>query len=430
MGAVAAPAWRKCTPRAAAACALAALLVAGCSEGSSGPGDPQPLSLTFTPATQLSGSTVRTSSGAFAAALPTVITGARTLAVSRLDDTTVSIVLPDTTSVDLALSVDAGAGGLGAGVVHVRGFDHATQVPGALWFDPLAITVNASPRFLAQGQLAFRSYVLGVLDPATEQLTTITGLEAPSYDFGIVPSRADGEYILRDSTDRLGRWRLFPTPQLLDTVPLAYAGARLYAQLADSVWMTLSSTMATRRTPTSTTIEALFSDPLRVVFSPARDRFVVIVPHVAGGLIPMFGGLGDTLYTFPGASLDGAAFSWAGDTLFYSTKAAGGSPARIVARATATGDSLLATPLPAGFHGYGLALDPARPALYQVADSSGVAALLVWDPGTLTLMGRMTAGFSNAGSWSAGILVDTVPNRVFVAYPGAPPTLAVYSRFP
>lgn len=415
--------------RAAAACALAAFLVLGCSEASSGPGDPQPITLTFLPATQWAGGTVQVSTPLAAVDLPTVQVGGRQLGVVRLGSTTVAISLPDTATGDVTLYLSTPSGATGQGVVHVVGLDHATPLAMPLGFDPLPIVVGGQLKFVADSGVTGDSR-LAMLDAATAQVTIVHGIGVVQSGFGVLAGYQPGQVVAKDSTGAVGAWTLAPLAQAAPS-PVAPGAARLMGQLADTVWLSLTASHAFPYTPAGKpALLSLFNDPLRLIRSPAGNRYAVVIAQAVGGRAPLFDAAGDTVASYALQNVQGAAFSSAGDTLFAVGRGAVGAPDTLVAVASANGQRLAAMALPAGLRGYNLALDPSGQRLYQVSDSSGAAGLLVWNPATLTLVGRMTAaGTSSPNGWSAGIAADAGSNRVYVAYPGAA-GLVVYGRIP
>lgn len=407
-------------------------LILSCGD-STDPGSPP--TFTITPATQWSGGTVQVRSRSLtgAGALPLFTVAGRTLAAVRLDDSTASLTLPVLPSGSIAL-VRAGELPESVGVVQIIGLRNAREVPGTLGFEPL-VPEGVSPLvFLAEGTGA-TTPALSILDPGTDQVTTTTGIGPVLTSFGVMPSFRANRFVLRDSLGRLGTWELFPTPALHELSPYQAAGARHQTQLGDTVWLTTFKYMWVVTRPSGSTESELqaISNPFRMVFSPAHARLAVAIDFVpAGRRLPVFDAVtGDTAYTLALPSSHGVAFSSGGDRLYLGARWSV-APDSLVSVTAATGQRLAAVALPAGFTGWALAADPLADRLYQVADSSGTAALFVYNGTTLKPEGRLgcSAACGNLNYASAGIGVDATLGVIHVAYPGNPIPVLTYDRLP
>lgn len=412
--------------------ALGALALGiGCEGSPSSPEDVDPDLISPVPSSQWAGGTVEATHASFAVELPVVVAGAETLAVALVADSTVRVTLPAHTSGALVLAFHRGPLPVGQGTVEVHGLVRARLINGTLGYEPLVPESLRPVRFVAEGAA---SSSLTVLDPSTEQVSTVSGIGPVQVGFGILPSYQANRFVVRDSTGALGAWTLWPAPALQGSSPLPRTFPRHVTQLADTIWFTTYSNFVTVTTSAGTILSGTFvSDPLRLVRSPAGDRFALVMRDAVGGRVPVFAAAtGDTAYTLPLAHVDGAAFSTTGDRMYLSARPTlfGGLDS-VHSYQPGTGQRLASAPLLAGYHGSALEMDPAGTALYEVADSSGTAALLVFDPVTLALIGRLTApGFGSSNYWSAAIAVDPSAGLIHVAYPGSPIPLATFSRRP
>ncbi len=384
-----------------------------------------------TPAAQWSGGTVQVHSAALGGqALPSLYAMGTPLAVTRLDDTTLSVRLPVVPTGDMVLSRHQ-SGRDTLVVVHVAGFASAREVPGDLGYEPLVPEGHPGVRFVGQdGQAG-----LTILDPATDQVTTIPGLLPVQLSFGIVPTYVENRYILRDSSGLLSIWQLFPVPQLIDTALIRSLGPRHVTQLNDSTWLSLYSNAMLATLPSGAHFAGpgLVSDPLRVLFSPDGSRVALVMASAPGSRAPVLdGATGDTAFTFHAHQPTGAAFSRATGRL-YVTAGFSFADDTLLALRSSDGAVLAQAAVPTGYSGFGLAVDPKLDRVYQVAESSGTRALFIYDGATLARLGQATSTQVATGldySWSAGIGVDTLTGRIHVAFPGSPIPVLSYDRLP
>jgi hypothetical protein len=139
---------------------------------------------------------------------------------------------------------------------------------------------------------------------------------------------------------------------------------------------------------------------------------------------------GDTAYTMPIARPWGVAFAPHADRLYVSASTLQGDS--VIAVRGSDGLRLGAVPLAAGWSGYTLSADAKADRLYQVAESSGVQALLIYNASTLDLVGHLgcSGACGNNYAWSAGIGVDTTANKIHIVYPGTPIPVITYDRLP
>jgi hypothetical protein len=396
------------------------LLGSACADGTSPPSYPPG---GVSPAAQWSGGTITAHSAGFTGqALPALYAAGTALSVTRVDDTTLSVRLPVAPSGDLLISRSA-SGHDSVSVVQIVGLDRSRSVTGMLGFEPLVPECVGGVYFVAQGPGAPQAANLAILDPATDQVTYIDGLEPVEQGFGIQPGFQPNRYVLRDSTGLLGVWRLFPTPLFLDSAGVQTISARHLSQLNDSTWLSTFSNLLQLTTPSGVrnSTAGLINDPLRLAYSPDGTRVAMVLASAIGSRAPVLAAVtGDTAYTYLAQAPAGAAFSHHADALFVSVAVQLGVDSLLAVHAS-DGVRIGAVPLPAGYKGFALAADAKVDRVYQVAESSGTKALLVYDGATLALLGKLTcpASCGNIYSWSAGIGVDTTTGKIHVAFPSA-----------
>ncbi len=402
------------------------ILAVACSDSTS---SDHPAEYGVSPAVQWSGGSVTAHSIAFhGAAVPVVYGGGISLTVTRLDDTTVTIRLPVGPSGNLVLTRDA-AGHDTVGVVQLIGVSHSRNVPGMLGYEPLVPEGAPSVVFVAES--AGSPSGLSFLDPSTDQVTYVRGLGPSLSSFGIQPSFQQNRFVLRDSVGSLAVYRLFPSVAQIDTSAVHNPVARHVVQLGDSAWLATFSNILQSSSPTGQFFfQGLTNDPIRLVFSADGTRLAMSLASSNLHAPVMNTQTGDTAYTMPIGRPWGVAFDPHADRLYVSASTLQGDS--LIAVRGSDGLRLGAVAIPAGYSGYMLAADGKADRLYQVAESSGTMAVLVYEGTSLVQVGQMTCspGCGNSSSWSAGIGVDTVNNKLHVAFPGSPIPVITYDRLP
>ncbi len=403
------------------------IVAVACSDSTS---SDHPAEYGVSPAVQWSGGSVTGHSIAFhGAAVPVVYGGGIPLTITRLDDTTVTIRLPVRPSGDLVLTRDA-TGHDTVGVVQVVGVSHSRNVPGVLGYEPLVPEGAPSVVFVAES--AGSPSGLSFLDASTDQVTYVHGLGPSLSSFGIQPSFQNNRFVLRDSTGSLAVYQLFPTVSLVDTSAVHNPVARHVVQLGDSAWLTTFSNILQSSSPTGQYFfQSLTNDPIRLVFSADRTRLAMSLASAPGDHAPVINAAtGDTAYSLPIARPWGVAFARLADRLYVSASTLQGDS--LISVRGSDGLRLGAVALPPGYTGYTLESDPKVDRVYQVAESSGTMALFVYDGSSLAQVGQLACGpgCGNSYSWSAGIGIDTVNNKIHVAFPGSPIPVITYNRLP
>jgi hypothetical protein len=403
-------------------------LVLACGDAN-GPGSSP--TFTIAPAVQWSGGAVEIRSASFRRGLPVVTTGGDTLVTVRVNDSTVAVTLPEAPSGPITLYRGGGSQD-SLGVVQLVGLRSARLVPGTLGYEPL-VPAGVDPLVFVAESLPTAGAELALLNPATDQVSYLSGIGPVQSAFGVMPSYQPNRFVVRDSADQLGVWHLFPTPAFEYSSVVQNLASRTVTQLNDSTWLTVTSNNLFVTRPSGTFSPAAgVSDPLRVVFSPSGHRVALVVSFSPTQQLPVLdGATGELAFAVSLPSSQGAAFGVLSNRLYLSSRQAS-APDTLVSLSASTGQFAAGTTLPAGYSGWMLAPDPVANRLYQVADSSGKLAVLVYNGTTLALEGRLTCapGCGNSNYWSAGMGVDVAAGRIHVAYPGAPIPVVTFDRLP
>ncbi len=408
------------------------ILLAACHDSS----EPSaPATYTLSPTSQWSGGTVRVSSASLtsAAGTPVFSAAGETLTAARVDDSTFAVTLPIFASGATTLFRE-GPRRDSVGEVQLYGLHAARRVPGRMGYEPL-VPPGVSPLVFVAEHYGTGTTGLTILDPVTDQVTTVSGIGPVQTSFGVLASYQADRFVLRDSLNQFGVWQLFPVPSHLGPA----AGSTVFrhvTQVNDTLWMMLTSHGWQFDGPSGTiqSTQGLISDPLRVAFSSAGDRVAVVFNSATVGRVPVFSTTAaDTAYTVGLANAQGAAFSPLSDRLYLGSRSQlAGDPDSLTLFTASTGQRLAGTVVPGGFVAWALAVDPVRERVYQVADSSGILELMVYNGTTLQLEGRLGCP-GRCGSnefWSAGVGVDVVAGRIHVAYPGDAIPVISFDRLP
>jgi hypothetical protein len=185
-------------PRSFASIIVLLALLAGCRD----PTDPGPPRFALSPT-----------------ALPVVTAGTDSLRLTRTDDSTLALQLPEIASGPLTLTAHRAGRTLDLGQVTVAGFREkrmlapglARQVqllPGAQ-----ANTVVGLDPTNPQGRTDLLS-----LDLATAWATAMPGLYASEF-YGLAPGDQFNRIVAKDSLGVFGIWALWPAPTLIGPIP-------------------------------------------------------------------------------------------------------------------------------------------------------------------------------------------------------------------
>jgi hypothetical protein len=370
--------------------------VLGCNNATD-PG--QPPVFAVTPAAQWSGGTITVRSEFFVGrtTLPPVTIGNDTLSLLRVDDTTVTTVLPLGPSGSLTVMLQRQAGAQAIGTVARVGFRESVPLPQPIIGELYKQTIAGNPTVFGllpavtnwAGEIASVNLAAGTG-------RTYGGLLGPSdFYYGMSPTGTPGQFVVRTAALEVETWNLEPLPSRLDSTPFVPSQfVRQVAPLAPHIWLqtshhytwTFIDTLPYPNRPVDLPIES----PWDIYISPRGDRTTVSVNAVRIAGVPVFdNATGDTAFTLPLRGVYGAAFSDDGAVLF----ASGGyvNPSRIVAVDADDGTLLAQTTLPQDMIAFDLAADQSSGLLFAAAYDSTFHGLLVFDATTLTMLGKLPA---------------------------------------
>lgn len=431
------------TARALPLTAAAALLLGvACSD----PTQPLPLpTFTVSPAAQWSGGTVALGSPYFVGRnpLPPILAAAETLAAVRANDSTVQVTLPRgaTGAVTLSLAQDGRVDSIAS--VQRYGFREKRDLAPALAGELLVADSADHPTVLGNTD-GIQWTPLGRIDLVSGAGQTFTTVLGPSnVVYGLSPSTPDGAFAVRDSTDSVRLATLLASPPtIVGTVPFVGTGfVRQVAQLSPGIWLFTASHMSSVRAEADPCCVPRFSTPTEspwaLFLSPRGDRTTMAV-NVVQGRVPVFdNATGDTAFTLPLASTEGAAFSPDGATL-YAVGGAVNQPDTLLAVNATTGQALGSkVRLPDGFVSFSLGYSTGGGGRILVAAANAsVLSLLVYNAASLTLQGVLDTpddcGLSPfVGQCSYGVVaVDDVRGVAHIVVPGSPTPAWTFDLLP
>jgi hypothetical protein len=329
-------------------------------------------------------------SGAFSGRsdLPEVRLDALMLAVTRVNDSTVTADLPDSSG-DFPLHLHYRNGDR-TGSVTLVGFTGRTETaPLSGWAVPETpgspVVIAAADSNLVRLDVRTGS-VLPLAIPHSGNCAISPG---PSYRDSAVVAQA-----MAGTTCALPKlWTLAPSIAAVDSVALSIPADRVWVELAPSTWLNTSHHDLTIQQDGQVILREQLEEADRVVFSPDHSRALVTTTN-APYQVPVLLSAGGTIaYRLPLVSAQGAAFTPDGDTLFVAGyRAFSPEQIRLVAVRAATGGVLADTSY-SGAELLAIVLDPDAPLLYGVELSQGTPflqpGLLVFDRRTLGLVGRI-----------------------------------------
>ncbi len=371
---------------------------------------------------------------------PTIVVGAETLTVSRLNDSTLSVRLPILPSGHAVLQSVQGHRLDSLGSVQIVGFRERRNVALGIYGVLVNSVSGGDPVVVGQAWPWLPDAAVAAVNLTDGQETIYPSVKAPGGYYGVgLSHRSADEFILTDSAGTVGIWHLWPAMVRLDTVPFALSPLRQVALLSDSIWLLTSSHYSVTRTETRT-IVPLFAlpteSPWQIFISPTKDRATLATVGGVGGA-PVFDPLsGDTSYMIHGFSNVGwAGFSPDGSRLaVVGGRAYGYDDSLLVVRAS-DGQPVVSARLPVGVVPMTLAYDPVKPLLFVGAQRDSLPSVLIYDSNTLALLGELAGNdcgqdYCHFTGWSGAMAVDRSRNRLYVIWPHYPAPLWSFDLLP
>lgn len=392
------------------------VFLAGCNDST----EPAPAPPTFavTPSIQWAGGEIQIRSASFKGldSLPEVTASGEPMTVVRLDDSTLAATLPGLASQESEIAVVRDGAARILDTVRVVGFSTYWVTNPTAFGNPVLIHSTGGPFGIAGivPEPAMGATAVVALDQRiTLPASGVAPVDAASLR-AVGVTFDSSRYILRDSAGVIAEWRLLPGPTLVDTVPsfLQSPLARIIVRLSDSVWLNThnhsTDVIRTGRPTYAVTLE----DPHHFTLSVAADRAISNGGYPQPGAVVFQMSTGDTLYRVPAGWVSGAAFTADGSRLFVGTS-------QIVVVKADDGTVLNQIPLPVNvFDVLGLALARNDTRLLVAIQEGSTPTILVYDAGTLALLGRLASPLeaaSNVGGWlDADVIADDATNTAYV----------------
>jgi hypothetical protein len=395
------------------------LILAACSDSS----EPTVVPPTFavTPASQWAGGTVLVRSPFFDGldSLPPVTAAGIEMVVTRVDDSTVSATLPSIPTQTAAVEVIDGATHYLVDSVGIVGFrEKTTALPMAIG-NPVLLQTAEGPIGIAGLYPGQPPGGIGLVNLRLAQTEVVSGLRPLDAMMlrGVGASYRPGTFILWDSTATAGEWQLLPTLAFIDTVPTAAQNVlnRNVARLSETVWLVTHNHYTAVLRLGAPTIEFQFEDPYAFHLSVPADRALMS----GGGSMVLRMSTGDTLYRLPLTLTYGAAFSANGSTLYATGWLPSAGSDGVVALDAATGALQASAALPpSSSRAFGLALTAGETRLLILRQVGYVPEILVYDIGTMSLVGRLLAPESAdcgcVGWLDAAVIADDATSTAYV----------------
>lgn len=417
--------------------AFAILSAAACGDPAA-PGPPP--TFTSSPAAQWSGGslTLRSAYLVGLTPLPIIRAAAETLALTRLNDSTVTTTLPLGSSGPVPLFLVRGTRVDSLGTVQRVGLREKRTVTPALYGELLATDSAGVPMVLGGSFTGTGNREPVVrLDVVPGQAQVLTLRQPSNTQYGMAPSAAAGVYAVRDSTDSLRLASLLnDTPAITGTVPWAGTGfTRQVSQLSPGIWLFTNSHQSYTRAEVDTCCpyRALVNaeSPWAVYVSPRGDRttLATVVSGTPGNEgVPVFDNLtGGVAFRLPLLSTEAATFSPDGATIYVAGGYQYGSDTLLAVDATTGALLLPKVALPIGFNAMGLAYRVAGDGQLLVgAANASSLVLLVYRASTLELLGTLPTAdncglYPQTGPCFAGVVsLDEAHHKAYIVLPDAP----------
>lgn len=402
-----------------AACAVLALVLAGC-EDSSDPGPTPPPEFAVSPAAQWAGGTILVRSQFFAGldSLPPVTAAGIEMVTVRVDDSTVSATLPSLPTQAAAVEVIDDTTHYLVDSVGIVGFRRKTTATPMAIGNPVLLLTPSGPVGIAgiyPGSPPGAIGIVNLREARTDVAFGVRPLDAGMLR-GVGATYKPGTFILWDSAGITGEWQLLPTLAFIDTVPTAVQNPsnRNVARLSDNVWLVTHNHRSDVVRPGLPTIEFQFEDPFAFHLSVPADRALMS----GGGSMVIQMSTGDTLYRMPITTTHGAAFTADGATLYAAGYLPSSGSEGVVALNAPTGALKAQVGLPAGPQAFGVTLASNETRLLILRQVGEVPEVLVYDVATMTLLGRLltpeTASCGCIGWLDASVIAGHAPETIYV----------------
>lgn len=354
--------------------------------------------------------------------LPEVRLDTLRLAVARLDDSTMSADLPDTSG-DFALRL-LYRGRQRVGNVTLVGFAGRTET----------IALTGWPHPEAPGSpivIAAKESSLVRLDLRTDAVADLGIGHSGSCAISPGPSYRDSALVAQA---RVGAtcespkgWRVEPSIGLVDSfAPYPFPADRLWAELAPGTWLRTAHHDLTIYRDGQITLFEQLEEGERAVLSPDHSRAVVLTTNAPNHVPVILTAPGSIAFRLPLLSTEAVAFTPGSDTIYAAgyTAFSIGQPLRLLAVRAATG-AVLTQRDDALPQLWDLVLDPDAPWVYGVAaepaDTSGPywqPVIQVFDRRTLQPLGRIrppsTAACVSGLCGQVGLTIDAVARKAYV----------------
>lgn len=406
------------------------LLLAGCNDPPSGPGDPP--SFRISPSRQWSGGILEVTSSYFSGSdpIPAFLVGTDTAHAFRISDSTVRLTLPVLPSGSHAVGLVTSPRNLDAGQVDIVGFVGARTVPPVYGTPYKAFQVYGRPLVLGgDAALTLRS-----LDPSSGIVTDYHGYSLPS-DYGPSPSfRGRDVVVLRDHNRVAGEYRMGASePQLLDTVgtgfPLQFT-RHLVPLRGDAYLLTGSHQTSLNRAGQSFwfTTESVWG----VFLSPLGKQLVLGSSMGLPGAQVFSTSLADTVFSLPLQSVYGVAWPLDEARIFVSGGHQWDVHNHLMVIDGASGQVLAEDSVPARTREY-WSIDVSRDGshLFVLTQVDSTTSIGVYDGTSLAQLGTLSIPHSEKlhcldCDWGGVLVLDEAFRKVYIVMPTGYET-AIYS---
>lgn len=376
---------------------LASAILAGCSNStdSGGSHGAVPPSFSVTPTDQWSGGTVQVRASNFAASDPTpvIVTGTDTASVSRLNDSTFAVTVPQGPSASLHFVTTIDDSTYDIGDVHRFGLSNRDDIGARIQGNLLAESVNGDLSLLGVPPALFN---LRAYDLQTGAITDFAGV-SPAF-FGPTESDHTGWFAMVDSSRHGGLYSLGASGTATlqaaydTTVFFSPDGTSFATRLSDSVWIgcVAGSGWGTRVGHPPVDHLSVEGGCSSLIHQTGANWALVIA---AGGSAIVDATTGDATPAPGSGALIGAASSDGSHLLVVRGIVAGGDS--LVRIDPMTGTTSLAVAVPAVATPLVLSADPGGSRLYLLATRSDASlALFIFNAADLSLQGTVPLGES------------------------------------